>query len=464
MARRPLFRYLVVGPGGAPVTKSKRDAKDMKTEARSGFLAAFEDHPLRDTVLAEVHARPFPLLKAPLRVIHLGFIIDRDDARALPAMVAGLFRAHGGEAPAEGARYHRTTIDCGTLRWEQHSEITTFTWNAEPGADALCEAVPPGPFGAHFKAPGKLLSAQRLAFLPDPGEAGFERMLACFDQRSLSVSTVAQGKALLATDLQKDGEGFVRYLVVDRGMSPARAGSVILRLHELETYRNLALLGLPLAQGLMPSLARMEAELGEITNAIRESQELQDNRALLARLSRLAGELEAEATSASYRLSATRAYEEVINIRLDALDEQAQSGYGTLARFLARRIGPAMRTCHSVEQRQGRLADKIARAIELLRARVDIDLEQQNGELLSSMNRRAQLQLRLQQTVEGLSIGAASYYLIGLIGYAAKGLKEAGLSPVKPEVAVGLMVPVVLGLVYWMTQRIKKHHAEGGDH
>ncbi|HOV03938.1 MAG TPA: DUF3422 domain-containing protein, partial [Kaistiaceae bacterium] len=249
-----------------------------------------------------------------------------------------------------------------------------------------------------------------------------------------------------------------------RGMSPARAGSVILRLHELETYRNLALLGLPLAQGLMPSLARMEAELGEITNAIRESQDLQDNRALLARLSRLAGELEAEATSASYRLSATRAYEEVINIRLDALDEQAQSGYGTLARFLARRIGPAMRTCHSVEQRQGRLADKIARAIELLRARVDIDLEQQNGELLSSMNRRAQLQLRLQQTVEGLSIGAVSYYLLGIIGYAAKGLKEAGLSPVKPEVAVGLMVPVVLGLVYWMTQRIKKHHAEGGDH
>ncbi|MEZ5841394.1 MAG: DUF3422 domain-containing protein [Hyphomicrobiales bacterium] len=436
----------------------------MDTEGRSGFLASFPEHPLRDTVLSEVHARPFPLLKAPIRAVHLAFTIDRDEAKALPAMVAEVYRSHGGEPPAPGARYHRTTIDCGTLRWEQHSEFTTFTWNSVPGEDPLAESVPDGPFSGAFRAPGKLLSAQRLVFIADPGEAGLTRLLSQFDQRSLSVSIVAQGRALLATDLQKDAEGFIRYLVVDRGMSEGRAGSVILRLHELETYRILALLGLPVALGMQPSVARMEAELGSITDAIRQSRDLAGNRELLARLTQLAGELEAEAASVSYRLSATHAYNEIVDIRLEALDEQALPGYGTLARFLARRMGPAMRTCRSIESRQAKLADKLAQAIDLLRARVDIDLEQQNGEVLASMNRRAQLQLRLQQTVEGLSIGAVSYYLLGIVGYAAKGLKEAGVLPVKPEVVVGLLVPVVLGLVYWMTQRIKKHHAEGGEH
>ena len=49
--------------------------------------------------------------------------------------------------------------------------------------------------------------------------------------------------------------------------------------------------------------------------------------------------------------------------------------------------------------------------------------------LLGAMNRRQQLQLRLQATVEGLSVAAITYYIVGLVGYAAKGLKEGGALP-----------------------------------
>jgi uncharacterized membrane-anchored protein len=68
--------------------------------------------------------------------------------------------------------------------------------------------------------------------------------------------------------------------------------------------------------------------------------------------------------------------------------------------------------------------------------------ERQNRQLLASMDRRARLQLRLQETVEGLSIAAITYYVVGLVGYAAKALKAAG-TPVDAELASGIAIPIV---------------------
>ena len=104
-----------------------------------------------------------------------------------------------------------------------------------------------------------------------------------------------------------------------------------------------------------------------------------------------------------------------------ALASRSVPGYDTWAGFLQRRVAPAMRTCRSVEERQANLSRKLTRATTLLRTWVDVEVEKQNRDLLASMNNRARLQLRLQQTVEGLSVAAVSYYVVGLIGYLAKG-------------------------------------------
>lgn len=430
------------------------------TEPNGTEATVFDEHPLRQAILDEVHARPFPLLTAPMRAVHLAFIHGGADAEGEFAAVCALFRAHGAKPPTAGARYHRSKIDLGVLRWERHAEFTTYTWESLPGDDPVDEVVPRGPFGDHFVQPGPLLSAMRLVYLPDPGEAEFDDWLLHFDQASLSVSDVARGLGIVATDLKQDSQGYVRYLVVDRGMTWNRAGSIILRLHEIETYRTLALLGLPEAQAVSPRVRAMETELSAITAAVRDADDLAANRELLARLSALAGRLEADVARISYRMSATRAYDEILQARIEALHEVARPGYGTLARFLARRHRPAIRTCNSVQKRQESLSVKIARAIDLLRARVEIALQQQNADLLHSMNSRAQLQLRLQQTVEGLSIGAVSYYLIGIIGYAAKGLKTAGYLPVKQEIVTGIAVPLVVAFVWWTVRRIRRHHGE----
>ena len=211
---------------------------------------------------------------------------------------------------------------------------------------------------------------------------------------------------------------------------------------------------------MAPNIRRIETELTDITAEIRATEGLEANRRLLGRLSRLTADLEAEDAASSYRFGASRAYERIVTSRLQAINERPVAGFPTWSSFLSRRMDPAMRTIETLQERQGNLSRKLARAAQLLRTRVDIDVEQQNRELLSSMNQRAKLQLRLQQTVEGLSIAAVSYYVIGLFGYLFKAGKEAHLYPIDPSILTGIAVPIVVLGIALIVRNIRKHHAE----
>ena len=252
----------------------------------------------------------------------------------------------------------------------------------------------------------------------------------------------------------------MRILVINQDMTPEAAGALTQRLLEIETYRTLALLGLPQAQDLAPSVKSVEDQLTSIAQAMTETEGLEANHQLLDGLMRLAAQLEAETTRSAYRFSASRAYEGIIQQRLETLRERPVEGYPTFSAFLSRRMAPAMRTCHMMEDRQSRLADKVARTANLLRTRVYVDLEEQNREVMKSMNERTRLQLRMQQTVEGLSVAAVSYYVLGLLGYLFKGLKEGGVVKLDPNVLTALAVLPVVLVVAWAVRRIRKAHAE----
>ncbi len=227
--------------------------------------------------------------------------------------------------------------------------------------------------------------------------------------------------------------GFVRVLVVDRGLGAERAGALVQRVLELETYRTFALLGLPEAQKLAPSISRIEKRLAEVTDQMQMTLDLADNRHLLDELTALAAELEAGATGSLYRFGASRAYYEIVNLRLQTIGERKVGGLPTWSAFLARRMAPAMRTCVTTEERQANLSRKLARAANLLRTRVDVALEQQNQDLLQTMNTRTRMQLRLQATVEGLSVAAITYYVVGLFGYIVKGAHDSGVPHSEPS-------------------------------
>jgi len=123
--------------------------------------------------------------------------------------------------------------------------------------------------------------------------------------------------------------------------------------------------------------------------------------------------------------------------------------------FMEQRLSPAMATCDSVNCNLELLSTRVARASALLRTRVDITMEGQTRDLLSSMDKRAKLQLRMQETVEGLSVVVLSYYLLGMVGYALKALKSAGI-PLNVEISTGIAIPIVLGIVFVSVRRLRR--------
>ncbi len=421
----------------------------------------FPEHEDRAAVLAELHLRPFLQFSTPHYFRHFAFVIDPQGAEAEHAAFRELCESMGAPPPSPEARFHRVEMGAWTLRWELHAEFASYSWSIGYAVPGRVDTVLPPPFAAYRPA-GRLLVQVAVALVPrfeDP-----EAIEHSFSRTSLAIVNAAEGSARVATDFQVDSAGTVRFLIEDLGLTPTRAGRLVQRLLELETYRTLALLGLPVARRAEPVVRNIEEELLRLSGSMTEAASAAANRHLLHQITTLSAELERQIASTSYRFGATRAYAELVRGRLDVIRETEHGGYISFSRFLRRRFGPAIATCEAVDRRQQALATRLAHAVDLLRTRIQSELEDQNRLLLASMNRRSRMQLRLQQTVEGLSIAAVSYYIVGLVGYAAKGLKEGGALPhaITPELAAGGSVPLVILGVWWMLHKARRAWASSG--
>ena len=273
-------------------------------------------------------------------------------------------------------------------------------------------------------------------------------------------SDIADGAGTVMTDFRIQRDGFTRFLIVDGNLTETESGQVIQRILEIETYRIMALLGLPVAQALVPKIGAWERELAEIADEMTQAGETDDvdEPDLLNRLTILQAAIEKSYTENQFRFGASAAYYDIVRGRIEDLRESRLADLRTLAEFTERRLAPAMATCQAAERRQAALSERVDRAAQLLSTRVDLSLEQQNAAVLESMNRRVELQLRLQQTVEGLSIAAITYYGVGVVGYIAKGLEASGV-PINPELVMGLAVPIVAALTafgIWRTHKLIK--------
>jgi uncharacterized membrane-anchored protein len=214
----------------------------------------------------------------------------------------------------------------------------------------------------------------------------------------------------------------------------------------------MSMLGLGQARELGARLNALDPELAALVSTLTDETGPAENN--LHELLRISAELESLAVGFSFRAGATAAYEAIVNDRIAVLREERFQGRQTFAEFMRRRYDPAMRTVKSVENRLGTMLERAARAAELLRTRVDVQRSAQNQLLLASMDRRADLQLRLQRTVEGLSVVAISYYAVNLAAYLAVPLAEvAGLG--KTATLAGL-TPLVVVAVWAMVRQLRK--------
>lgn len=421
------------------------------------------EHALRRVLAGEVHARPFEVLAVPVRVSYLAVLHDEGcDAAAERAHLAQLLTPHGAEAPGEGTTHFSRDLGALRLRFERHNEFSTYTFLRfdafdHPYAVTALDLVAPDWLAG---LPGKAITAMHLAV--DRVERAPESLAALFDGNGVVGSLVVGAAAEIWTDFRLHADGFGRLLVRDLSLSSAQIGRLVQRLLEVETYRMMALLAFPVARRATLEITRIDRDIATIIATLADPAIRQNDRALLERLTGLAAEAERLDAATSFRLSAARAYYAIVNQRIAELREQRVPGVQTVAEFMDRRLAPAMKTCESAAERQEVLAGRISRTGDLLRTRVDIALEEKNSDLLRSMNRRAKLQLRLQETVEGLSVVAISYYLLGLVGYAAKGLKAAGLG-INTDIAALVSLPVIIGTVVLMVRRLRRAVGTGGE-
>lgn len=370
-----------------------------------------------------------------------------NDEEAIEAIrhLRSLIKPYGHDL-ADESRYYSCRLESIGFAWERHTEFATYTFIAEAPDDLLFDV---GPFsclaGWIDHLPGAVVRASQVRLLEatqplPPNHALGEN----FSLDDLITCDVADGRARIWTDFRLHDDGFGRLLIADRGLQGGEPHQLVQRLQELGNYRKMALLGLPIAQGMMPEITRLEQRLAALARTIANEDTGDDD--ALSEISFLSAELARIMAETRYRMSATQAYAELCMDRVKRLSVQRVAGFRSLADFTERRLLPAMRTCHAFTRRTEDLSQRAGWTSALLRTRIDTGLAKQNRDLLASMNQRTKLQLHLQQTVEGLSVVAISYYAVGLTGYVAKGLHQA-IPSINQDALLAGAVPGIVALV-----------------
>jgi len=410
--------------------------------------------------LGEAHARPFFRLTAPARVLAFAFLRANASGGASPAEIRerldAFARNHGVMPAPEGTKHHRFVLPQGIFRWEEHTEFTTYVFMLSGEGTGFAHSG------------GELLGALPLPEQPGPHLVSIDMRIVPFAEREdarlclqesiASHSCIEGDGAEVSSDFMPDEAGMVRFVIANRSLAPRRLGALARDVMEIEVYRTLALMGLPAARRVGPMIREIEGGLASLTADLVRQQSLDQGDELLARLTDMTARVEAEIAQTKFRFAATRAYGAILADRLVSFGTPASPEAPTITAFLERRNAPALRTCETMDSGLVDLAARLTRASGLLRTRIDVERAKQNNTLLATMNERTDLQLRLQQTVEGLSVAAISYYVIGILAYLLKGVSSTHLIPFSLDLVVAFLVPVVVLAMAFLVRRIRAKH------
>ena len=425
------------------------------------MTASIEDHSLRYTLANELHARPFPAIAAPGTAVFLAIkqenhAVGRDRVADLGHLIDLLHR-YGAPLPQTGATHFFTDLGKYQLKWEQHTEFVTYTLFGAGLSERAFDPAEFDMFPADWLAamPGVRMTSALIRIETRP-EAGTitERLQKWFVPESLAVCRLLDDAAVVASDFRIDPAGHLRIaMFASQELGTRRIGRVVQRFCEIETYKTMSMLGFSRARNMQSRMGEIDQNLTTLMADMTSGASAAD--ATLDALLSISAELETLSAQSAFRFAATEAYEAIVAQRIDVLREQRFEGRQTFGEFMVRRYDPAMRTVKSTVLRLSTLADRAMRAGQLLRTRVDVERSAQNQALLESMDKRADLQLRLQRTVEGLSVVAISYYAVSLAGYLTYPLAEP-LGVSKTMLSSLITLPVV-AMVWLAVRRIRKN-------
>lgn len=421
-------------------------------------MNSLKNHPRRYELANELHARPFPEIKGPGQALCIA-LTNPSGAGVAREQLIDLLDKFGAAHPPPEANHHHGDLGRNRLKWERHSEFITYTLFLDEVAEKPFSSDPQAAFPEDWLAAldGEIITSVKLRIERAETVQDVEQRLDSeirnwFVGESLAAAFVLDQNAFVAGDFRIDEAGHVRFAVIGIGdVGARRMGRVVQRILEVETYKQMAMLTLPVARNVFAEVGVLEAELSSISKAMTDKKANPDK--TLDRLLEVSAEVEVLSAASAFRFSAGRAYGAIVDQRVKVLREGRIMQRQLFSEFMMRRFDPAMRTCQAAEKRLEDLSQRAARAAELLGTRVSVAGAEQNRQLLESMNKRAALQMRLQETVEGLSVVAVSYYAVNLLVYM--------LAPmIKPYVAdksllAGFLVLPVMLLVWLMVRRIK---------
>lgn len=417
------------------------------------------DAEARRALIDEAHARPpvpveLPALLTCIATMHEGQPAEVELKHLISLADASIEVSEPG--------FLRAKLGPAILQWERHTEFSRYTivqpirQAALMGADSppLAGVLPVPPSWLRG-IPGRTMVALQLCLLVTEGESDSTAVniaRAFLGATRVPASRIADGAARVFADFRLRPDGYTRALMLCDRMSEDSAGRLAAQFVELEMYRVMALQAFPVARGLGPVLASNEGQLAAIARTIRDGE--REDTELLGDLMRVATDVETLIAQHNVRFSATAAYYAIVQQRMTELAEQPIAGCVPVFTFLRRRLTPAVATVEAAAQRLSGLSERTSRSSALLRTRVDIRNETQNQELLRRLTRGQSLQVRLGETVEGLSVAAISYYVIGLLGYGFKAMEQTPLA-VDAAVAMGVSIPVVVFAVWWLVRRLR---------
>ena len=419
-------------------------------------MSPLTDHPLRYALANELHARPFPSVASASQAAYLAMKPegprDRDAERA---HLINLLDRFGAPHPQPDATHYSNTLGRFILKWESHTEFVTYTIFAK-GTDKT--PFSPDAFAAFpddwlSAAPGQRITSALIRVEPATDDAAIAKKAGkWFVPESLAISRVLDDALVVAADFRIDSAGHMRLAVFSRpDVGPQRIGRVIQRLCEIETYKAMAMLGLTRARTMSSQMTQVDATLSSLLADMASGIVAPAD--VLAQLLDVSGQVENMGAQAGYRFAATEAYAQIVNQRIDVLREERFAGRQTFGEFMMRRFDPAMRTVMATQRRLQVMSDRALRAGELLRTKVDVERSGQVQSLLTSMDKRSDLQMRLQRTVEGLSFVAVSYYAVNIVLYLIGPLeKTLGIS--KSMLAAGV-TPVILVAIWLFLRHLR---------
>ncbi len=425
-----------------------------------------ENHNERFNLHNEVHARAPITLKLPVTSSFIALSLTSEERKFERIHLKKLCDRYSISAPKEGSAHFRATLDSFKMSWEQHAEFSAYSFydlnnTDEPFSKVALEQVP---IDWLSQLPGKTIVAAHASIINSdtPSVSNIKAIAKFFSGNSVVGSEVSGGAARAFTDFKIHADGFSRFLILDSQLKPGQAGRLLQRLFEIEVYRVMALLAFPIAKQLAPELNNVNRQLLTITSAMADSKGNDND--LLDELTTLAAQTENNISTHQYRFDAASAYYKLVEQRIEELRETRIQGLQTIGEFMSKRLTPAINTCTSTSKRFNSLSKRINNAGQLLRTRVDMIIECQNQALLTSMDLRAKMQLRLQETVEGLSIVAITSYIVSLIGTVTKAANTSEQVDLNPTLITGLSIPVVLFIVALAVRRIhNKIHTLNDD-